>query len=168
VTDESQEPGTPGYKSRKMLQAELDAKDALFAELMARVEKLESKPASSDQTQAIVDALRQDRETQKSAALQRELDEARKQLDAFRRPETPSSGVPYSGYAQARETLWDGKSLRRGPADPYNPTPGFGEVFHISMPDYWPGCPFTPVIFKGTDPGSGRPIVEPHPDFASH
>jgi hypothetical protein len=166
MTDEVQEPGTPGYKSRKMLAAENDELKAGLADLMARLEKLESRPAGD--TQAIVDAIRQDRDTQTSARLQRELDEARKQLDAFKRPETPTSGVPYSGWAQATETLWDGKMIRRGPSDPYNPTPGTGEVFQISLPDYWPGCPFVPVIVKGQDPGTGRYIVEPHPDYARH
>lgn len=168
MTDETQEPKDNGYKSRKMLAQENDQLKAGLAEMMARLEKLEARP-STDQTQAIVAALREDRDTAKSARLEQELIEARKQLDAFKRPESPTApGIPYSGWAQAKETLWDGKMLRRGPADPYNPYPGVGEVFEISLPDYWPGCPFTPVIVKGQDPGTGRYIVAPHPDFASH
>ncbi len=150
MTDETD----TGYKSRKMLQEELDAKNVQFSELMARIAALESKPDMAT-------ALKEDREAALSAKLQRELDEARAQIEHLKRPNSPSSGVPYSGWAQAKEDLWDGKLIRRGPS-----AEGPGEYFEISLPDYWPGCPFTPVIRHTNKDGSA--YFTPHPDFASH
>ena len=112
--------------------------------------------------------MRSDREEVLSAKLQRELDEAKKQIEHLQRPETPTSGIPYAGYVQAREDVWDGKQIWFGPNSPYTKRPGRGDVFYIEMPDYWPGCPFTPVIVTGRDPTTGQEIVAPHPDFQSH
>jgi len=159
----SEDQSTPGYKTRAMLQEELDAKNAAFADLMARVEALEAKPAVVTSVDAIVEALKQDRETVLSARLQRELDEANRQIEHLQRPQSPTEGIPYSGYVQAKEDCWfPDQGYRRGPKDGEP-----GEVFQITMPDYWPGCPFTPVEIIGRDP-SGRYVVKPHPDFASH
>lgn len=155
----TESPGSPGYKSRRILADELARSQAGYAGLLARLEALEA--AKSDPTAAMVEALRQERETVLSARLQRELDEAKKQIEHLKRPETPSNGVPYSGWVQAKEDLWDGRLIRKGPS-----SEGPGEYFEISLPDYWPGCPFTPVVRHQAQDGSA--YFTPHPDFKSH
>jgi len=161
MTDETPvEPGTPGYKSRRMLSEENDQLRTGIADMMARLEKLES--SKSDPAAALLEALNKHSETQLSARLQRELDETRKQIEDLRRPQTPNCGVPYCGWVQAKEDSWDLGGYRHGPKEGRP-----GEVFQVDMPDYWPGCPFTPVIITGTRE-DGLPKVEPHPDFQSH
>ncbi len=134
------------------------------------IEALEAKPAADGpMVDQIVAALRQDREEVLSAKLQRELTEARQQIQDLQLQETPTTGVPYKGPVQARADCWDPvNGLKFGPDSPNAARKGYGDVFNIDMQDYWPGCPFVPVIIKGVDPGTGLLIVEPHPDFASH
>lgn len=163
------DPGTPGYKSRKMLATENEELKTGLAALMARIEALESRPVDTAVSDQILSALRQDREEVLSAKLQRELDDARRQIQDLQLQETPTTGVPYKGPVQARADCWDPvNGYKHGPQSPYAARPGYGDVFYVDMPDYWPGCPFVPVIIKGVDPGTGLHIVEPHPDFASH
>lgn len=170
MTEETQEPAmnAPGYKSRKMLAAENDELKAGLAALMSRVNALESaKPAPL--VDQIVTALKTDRGDARQALLERELREAQEQIAHLQRPETPTVGIPYKGPVQAKADCWDPvNGLKFGPDSPQAPRRGFGDVFYVDMPDYWPGCPFVPVIIKGTDQGTGLPIVEPHPDFQSH
>lgn len=153
----------PNYQTRAMLQDKLDAEKARNDALEARLAKLEAAPPTISSAQEIISALREDRQSERSAALQRELDEAYRQIDHLKRPQTPSGpGIPYSGWAQAKEDLWDGHLVRQGPKEGKP-----GEVFQIELPDYWPGCPFTPVIVTGQRE-DGSYIVKPHPDFQSH
>jgi len=146
--------------TRKQLLEQLDAERARNDAMEARMAKLEAaKPLSTDD---IVSALREEREASRSASLQRELDEAYKQIDHLKRPETPTSGTPYKGWVQAKEDSWDMTGYHWGPKEGKP-----GEVFRVDMPDYWPGCPFTPVLITGTRE-DGQPITAPHPDFQSH
>jgi hypothetical protein len=144
------EPTTPGYKSRKVLAEELEAEKARFSALMARIEALEAKP----QAQAIAEAI-------DSARLVRELAEARQQIEDLKRPQTPTSGVRYEGLVQATQDCWDLNGYHFGPKEGKP-----GDVFHVSMEDYWPGCPFVPVIQKQAPDGTA--FYSPHPDFQSH
>jgi hypothetical protein len=159
----------PNYKSRRVLADENAQLKEGLAKLMSRIDALEAKPSAAVDTGAIVAALKEDRDTTKSARLELELTEARKQLDAFKRPEAPTGYMPYTGYVMAKEDWWE-KSLgyQCGPRNPQAKYPGQGDVCHIDTKEYWPGCPFVPVIVKETDPLTGRPIVAAHPDFASH
>lgn len=147
--------------TRKQLQEQLDAERTRNDAIMARLEALEaSKPSSADD---IVKALREDRESERSAALQRELTDAYAQIDHLKRPQTPTGpGIMYRGWVQAKEDSWDMTGYHFGPKEGKP-----GDVFQVDMKDYWPGCPFTPVIIKGTRE-DGLPIVAPHPDFQSH
>ena len=162
MTDEKPN-NNPTYKSRAVLQAENDELKAGMAAIMDRLAALEAnKPASEPLVDQIVTALKQDREVTNSARLERELKDAYAQIEHLQRPATPTAGVPYSGWAQAKEDLWDGKLIRKGPSEN-----GPGEYFQISLPDYWPGCPFTPVVLKQQNP-DGSLVFAPHPDFSSH
>lgn len=157
------EVNNPNYKSRKVLQEENDSLKANFAALMARIEALESAPRGATSVDDLVSALATDRENANSARLQRELNETRAQLQDLRRPTTPTEGMPYKGWVQAKEDCWfPVGGVRKGPHDGAP-----GEIFEVDMPDYWPGCPFTPIIVKGKDT-SGQFITAPHPDFLSH
>jgi hypothetical protein len=167
MTDETQDPqpNTPGYKSRRMLQAENDELKTGLAALMERVNALESKPSGGTVTvDGLVAALKQDRESALSARLQQELDAARAQIEDLQRPATPTSpGIPYTGWVQATEDCWfPVGGYRKGPS-----AEGPGEFFEISMPDYWPGCPFKPMKLEKVNADGSRVFV-PHPDFASH
>jgi hypothetical protein len=165
MTDEVQEKpnNNPNYKSRRVLQEENDQLKAGLDALMARMAALESAPRGTVTVDGLVDALKADRESANSARLQRELDETRAQLEDLKRPQTPTSGVPYSGWVQAKEDCWFPLGgYRKGPKEGQP-----GEIFQVDMPDYWPGCPFTPIIVKGQD-ADGRYITAPHPDFQSH
>lgn len=146
--------------TRKQLHDSLEAERARNDALEARLAALEAKPTS---TQDIVAAIREDREQATNARLQLELNEAYKQIDHLKRPDTPSGpGIPYRGWVQAKEDSWDMTGYHYGPKEGKP-----GEVFRVDMPDYWPGCPFTPVIVTGTRE-DGLPIVAPNPDFQSH
>lgn len=164
--ENEQEPvknNNPNYKTRRQLQEELLASETKFSELMARVAALESAKAPASSTQEIISALREDRETEQSAKLKRELDAAYREIEHLRRPETPTGpGIRYKGWVQAKEDSWDMTGYHHGPKDGKP-----GEVFMVDMPDYWPGCPFTPVLVTGSSE-SGLPIVAPHPEFQSH
>jgi hypothetical protein len=166
MSDETQDPqpNTPGYKSRKMLAAENEDLKSGLAALMSRIEALESKPAEGVTVDGLVAALKQDREAALSSRLQQELDAARAQIEDLRRPATPTvPGVPYSGWVQAKEDCWfPVGGYKKGPS-----AEGPGEFFEISMPDYWPGCPFTPMKLEKVNQDGSRVFV-PHPDFASH
>ena len=148
--------------TRKQLQEQLDGERARNDALEARMAKLEAAaPVSS--VDALVAALKEDRENVRSAALERELNDAYKQIDHLKRPQTPEGpGIPYKGWVRAKEDSWDMTGYHYGPKDG-NP----GDVFMVDMPDYWPGCPFTPVIVKGQDE-NGKYLTAPHPDFQSH
>jgi hypothetical protein len=159
MMSEEQDPTTPGYKSRKMLAEELAQEQAKYAALLARIEALEAKP--QDTVKALADALKEDRETAASARLQRELAEARAQIEDLKRPQTPTSGVRYEGLVQATQDCWDLNGYHFGPKEGRP-----GDVFHVAMEDYWPGCPFVPVIQKHAPDGSV--FYSPHPDFQSH
>jgi len=146
--------------TRRQLQEQLDAERARNDAMEARLAALEAKPASA---QDIVSAIREDRESERSAALERELTEARRQIEHLQRPQTPEGpGMPYNGWVQAKEDSWDSTGYHFGPKDGKP-----GDVFRVNMPDYWPGCPFTPVVISGTKE-DGSPITAPHPDFQSH
>lgn len=146
--------------TRNQLREQLDAERARNDTMEQRLAALEAKPAS---TQDIVQALREDRETERSAALQRELNEAYRQIDHLKLPQTPTGpGIPYKGWVIAKEDSWDMTGYHLGPKEGRP-----GEVFRVDMPDYWPGCPFTPVIITGTREDQS-PITAPHPDFQSH
>jgi hypothetical protein len=161
MTEEvEQQQNNPGYKSRKMLADELEAEKAKFFALMARIEALEAKP-SEPLVGQIVEALRTERLDARSAALERELREAHAQIQDLQRPETPTSGVPYTGLVQATQDCWDLNGYHYGPKEGKP-----GDVFTVSMPDYWPGCPFVPVIAHKNPDGSPYYLV--HPDFQSH
>jgi hypothetical protein len=166
MTDETQEPqpNTPGYKSRRMLAAENDELKATLVTLAARLDAIEAKPSATVTVDGLVAALKEDRENALSARLQRELDETRAQLADLRLPQTPTvPGVPYTGWVQATADCWfPMQGYRKGPSQD-----GPGEYFEISMPDYWPGCPFTPVKLEKVNSDGSRVFV-PHPDFASH
>jgi len=140
MTDEvqaEQPNNNPNYLTRKQLADRLAAAEAQIAALQA----------------APVSALEQH--------LQRELDDARKLIEALGRPQTPTGpGIAYKGAAQAKEDCWfPDTGYHYGPKDG---TPG--DVFQVNVTDYWPGVPYRPVIVTGTSE-LGRPIVEPHPDF---
>lgn len=147
--------------TRKQLQDQLDAERARNDAIMKRLEALETRgPSSADD---IVKALREDRETARTEAMQRELNAAYEQIDHLKRPQTPQGpGTPYKGWVLAKEDSWDMSGYHYGPKEGKP-----GDVFQVDMPDYWPGCPFTPVIIKGTRE-DGLPITAPHPDFLSH
>lgn len=148
--------------TRKQLLEQLDAERARNDAIMARLEALETAKAST--ANEIVQALREDREVQESAALKRELAEAYRQIDHLQRPQTPDGpGIPYHGWVLAKEDSWDKTGYHFGPKDGKP-----GDVFMVDMPDYWPGCPFIPVIVTGTKEDGISPIVAPHPDFQSH
>jgi hypothetical protein len=93
--------------------------------------------------------------------LQRELDEARAQIKHLRPDGMPQNYVTYKGHVQATQDWWE-------PIGGYHfgPQPGkAGEVSYIETNEYWPGCPFVPVIVTGTRE-DGLPKVEPHPQFS--
>ncbi len=164
MTDEQKPNNNPTYKSRAVLQAENDELKVDMAAIMERLSALESqKPSEQPMVQQIVEALKEDRATERSARLERELKEAYAQIEHLQRPATPTAGIPYSGWAQAKEDLWDGKLIRKGPSEN-----GPGEYFQISLPDYWPGCPFTPVVLLERRNPDGSMVFAPHPDFSSH
>jgi hypothetical protein len=147
--------------TRKQLQEQLDAERVRNDAIMARLEALESSKGGT--VDDLVKALREDRESAKSAALQKELNDAYAQIDHLKLPQTPTGpGIHYKGWVQAKEDSWDMTGYHFGPKEGKP-----GEVFQVDMPDYWPGCPFTPVIIKGTRE-DGLPITAPHPDFLSH
>lgn len=160
--DQDKPNNNPNYKSRRVLQEENDQLKTGLEALMARMSALEVSRGTLT-VDGIVEALKQERESALSAKLQRELDDARAQIEHLKRPETPTSGVHYSGWVQAKEDCWfPVGGVRKGPHDGIP-----GEVFEVDMPDYWPGCPFTPVLVKGQD-STGQYITAPHPDFKSH
>lgn len=146
--------------TRKQLLEQVEGERARNDALEARLAALEAKPAS---TQDLVAAIREDREAVTGAALKRELAAAYEQIEHLKRPQTPEGpGVAYKGWVQAKEDSWDMSGYHYGPKEGKP-----GDVFQVDMPDYWPGCPFTPVIIKGTRE-DGLPITAPHPEFQSH
>jgi hypothetical protein len=92
--------------------------------------------------------------------LQRELDEARAQIKHLRPDGMPQNYVQYKGHVQALQDWWEPTGGYH-----YGPQPGKpGDVSYIETNEYWPGCPFIPVLVTGTRE-DGLPKVEPHPQF---
>jgi hypothetical protein len=126
--------------TRRQLQEQLDSEKSRNDALEARLAALETARPSS--AQEIVQALREDREQARSVTLEKELREAYVQIDHLKRPQTPEGpGIAYKGWVQAKEDSWDMTGYHYGPKEGKP-----GEVFQVDMPDYWPGCPFTPVL----------------------
>ena len=137
-------------------------REALKALLVQHQEQLISLAASHEDELRLLEA---ELESQRNILSEQsqELRSSSEQIDHLKLPQTPTGpGIHYKGWVQAKEDSWDMTGYHFGPKEGKP-----GEVFQVDMPDYWPGCPFTPVIIKGTRE-DGLPITAPHPDFLSH
>lgn len=139
--------------TRKELQEQLAAANAKLAE----------KPDVAALVAAEVAKALQQQGDARSAALQRQLDEANAEL-AKRSVSGPApvgaapKYVPYKGYVQATEDCHSGGFYRKGPkeGDP-------GDIFDVDVPVLWSDDPYKPVLLKFTDLGVRFAVDHPDP-----
>ncbi len=163
MTDEleqSKPNNNPGYKSRAVLQAELDAERAKNEGILARLAALEAKPAT-----APVDA-----------GIAAQLAQAMAELERLKKPQPAPTNVTkptlYTGWVQAKEDCFYAGAYRNGPlnmgkGDVFQRNHPNGDVFQVEEIALWSDNPFVPVKVRYSD--MNEMIVEgneqPHADF---
>lgn len=135
-----------GEPTRSELQAKLEERDSIIADLARRLEALENAPKLTSSEQA------------RLAAAEAELARLHPGANAVLAGGPAPKLIPYNGLVQAKADCHVGGAYRYGPSVDRK----YGDVFPVSVSALWSDDPFVAVIVTGTR-DDGTPITEPNP-----